>query len=344
MPDSHAPSVAAGQTDGPAPTPAAQHHAGKPEPQLGFDQPVPDNGYAWWYVDAVSDDGRHGLTLIAFIGSVFSPYYAWARKRGPRDPKQHCSMNLALYGPPGRWSMTERGARALSQSPGELSVGSNRLGWDGTRLVAKIDDITAPIPRHVRGSFTLSPKITTNKALTLDTKERHTWWPIAPVARIEVTMDRPSLTWQGSAYFDSNRGSEPLEDGFEAWDWSRTWWDGGALVLYDMIRRQGGRRTLALAFDEAGQARAFDPPPEVPLPATRWWRMPRVTRAETPAIGASASVLATYEDTPFYARSLINTHLQGRAMRGVHESLNLNRFSSTWVQLMLPFRMPRLAR
>ncbi len=34
-------------------------------------------GYAWWYVDALSDDGRHGLTLIAFIGSVFSPYYAW---------------------------------------------------------------------------------------------------------------------------------------------------------------------------------------------------------------------------------------------------------------------------
>ena len=29
---------------------------------------------AGWYVDAISDDGRHGLTIIAFIGSVFSPY------------------------------------------------------------------------------------------------------------------------------------------------------------------------------------------------------------------------------------------------------------------------------
>ncbi len=38
----------------------------------------------WWYVDALSDDGRHGLTLIAFIGSVFSPYYAWARRRARR--------------------------------------------------------------------------------------------------------------------------------------------------------------------------------------------------------------------------------------------------------------------
>ena len=46
---------------------------------LRFDTPVPDGGYAWWYLDALSDDGRHGLTVIAFIGSVFSPYYAWAR-------------------------------------------------------------------------------------------------------------------------------------------------------------------------------------------------------------------------------------------------------------------------
>ena len=38
-----------------------------------FDAPVPPGGYAWWYVDALSDDGRHGLTVIAFVGSVFSP-------------------------------------------------------------------------------------------------------------------------------------------------------------------------------------------------------------------------------------------------------------------------------
>ena len=30
----------------------------------------------------MSDDGQHGITLIAFVGSVFSPYYAWARGRG----------------------------------------------------------------------------------------------------------------------------------------------------------------------------------------------------------------------------------------------------------------------
>ena len=49
---------------------------------MNFDQIVPHNGYAWWYVDALSDDGENGITIIAFIGSVFSPYYAFARRRG----------------------------------------------------------------------------------------------------------------------------------------------------------------------------------------------------------------------------------------------------------------------
>ncbi len=42
---------------------------------------VARRGYAWWYIDAVSDCGSHALTIIAFVGSVFSPYYAWARRK-----------------------------------------------------------------------------------------------------------------------------------------------------------------------------------------------------------------------------------------------------------------------
>ncbi len=36
-----------------------------------FDLAVPPGGYAWWYLDAVSDDGRNALTIIGFVGSVF---------------------------------------------------------------------------------------------------------------------------------------------------------------------------------------------------------------------------------------------------------------------------------
>ena len=74
------------------------------------------DGYRWWYLDALSSDARHGLTIIGFVGSVFSPYYAWARRKGPADADNHCALNVALYGDAGhRWSMTERGARHVKR-------------------------------------------------------------------------------------------------------------------------------------------------------------------------------------------------------------------------------------
>jgi len=54
-------------------------------------------------------------------------------------------------------------------------------------------------------------------------------------------------------------------------------------------------------------------------------------------------VLRTYEDTPFYARSLLATEHDGLPATAMHESLDLDRFASRWVQCLLPFRMPRLA-
>ena len=114
----------AGVADGSALGPAGSgERAGGPGFGTGlapaFDIPVAPGGYAWWYLDALSDDGRHGITVIAFIGSVFSPYYARARRRAGSagaDPLNHCAVNVALYnrgagGARGgqRWAMTERG-------------------------------------------------------------------------------------------------------------------------------------------------------------------------------------------------------------------------------------------
>ena len=95
--------------------------SGKPDGVAGFDTEVPSGGYRWWYLDGLSDDGRHGLTIIGFVGSVFSPYYALARRRGGADPANHCALNVALYGDGGhRWSMTERGRRSISRSASAL--------------------------------------------------------------------------------------------------------------------------------------------------------------------------------------------------------------------------------
>ncbi len=54
--------------------------------------------------------------------------------------------------------------------------------------------------------------------------------------------------------------------------------------------------------------------------------------------------MRTLEDAPFYARSLVRPALLGERVAAVHESLSLDRFRTGWVQMLLPFRMPRRSR
>ena len=49
----------------------------------------------------------------------------------------------------------------------------------------------------------------------------------------------------------------------------------------------------------------------------------------------------TFEDTPFYSRSLVAHTVFGEPVESMHESLSLDRFANPVVRLMLPFRMPR---
>jgi carotenoid 1,2-hydratase len=279
--------------------------------------------------------------VIAFVGSVFSPYYALARRRGATSPLDHCALNVALYGKNGkRWTLTERPRGVVGRSDAALTIGPSMLSWDGRGLTIEIDEIAVPIPRHVRGRVRLYPDALNRHAFALDESGRHLWQPLAPVARIEVAMERPALFWTGSAYFDWNGGASPLESEFAGWHWSRARLPHGAAVLYDVTRRHGGALSLALRFDHHGNAEPFPPPPESRLPPTRW-RLPRATRADR---GFASAVVKTLEDTPFYARSVLSARLLGEPVAAIHESLSLDRFRTNWVKLLLPFRMPRARR
>ena len=292
-------------------------------------------GYAWWYVDALSADGQYGLTVIAFIGSVFSPYYAWA---GRRDPLNHCAVNVALYGPAGnRWAMTERGRGALRRDVSHLTIGPSSLAWDGECLTLQIEEVTAPIPSRLRGTIRLRPRALSGWTFALDAPRRHLWRPIAPRADVEVTLDRPTLSWRGEGYFDTNRGEEPLEEAFRDWTWSRGHTDKETLLFYDVTRRAGDSMGLALRVGPGGEIDAVEAPPLSPLPST-FWRVARPVRADG---GEPPRLLRTLEDAPFYSRSDVAARQNGQMARIIHESLDLTRLASPVVKAMLPFRMPR---
>lgn len=234
--------------------------------------------------------------------------------------------------------MTERGAATLQRSATRLAIGPSALRRDGTRLVIDIDEVAVPWPRRVRGTVTVDTRAWTAHPVALDPDGRHHWTPHAPCARVRVALDRPRVRWEGHAYVDGNHGSEPLETGFRDWQWARaTLANGQTVVLYDTAPRRGPATELALRFDALGNAMPFAAPPVQPLPRTAWGI------ARSAHSDGAPRLLQTLENAPFYARSLVALQLGGEAVTAVHESLALDRFAAPWVQLMLPFRMPRRA-
>lgn len=247
-------------------------------------------------------------------------------------------MNVVLYGPGGRFALTERGRGAVTRDATSLAIGRSRMAFDGTSLVVDVDEVAAPLPRRVRGRIRLHPSGFTRGPFALDAAGRHRWWPIAPASQVEVDLAAPDLSWRGPAYFDTNAGDRPLEDDFSDWSWCRAPLRGGAGVLYDVTRRDGTTQSLSLAVARSGEVEHREPPPRADLPPGRIWRVERPTRADT---GPPPRLVRTLEDTPFYTRSEIETRLFGEQARAVHESLSMTRFVRPWVRMLLPFRMPR---
>jgi carotenoid 1,2-hydratase len=275
---------------------------------------------------------------------VFSPYYRRAFARDAATlPDDHCAINVCLYSPGARrWTMTERGSRHVQRERSAFAVGPSRMAWGGDALQIDIDERSVPLLRPVRGTLRLHPSALSRFGAALDARGRHRWAPIAPCARIEVQMQQPALRWSGQAYFDSNEGDEPIDRAFKRWDWLRTAApDGASAVIYDVLprdERRGASRLVAQRFHADGSDSPFEAAARQPLAPTALWRVARQVRAGEDG----ARLLRTLEDTPFYARSLIELALQGgQRVTAVHETLDADRLRARWVQGLLPWRMPR---
>jgi carotenoid 1,2-hydratase len=233
--------------------------------------------------------------------------------------------------------MTERGARWLSRGRDFYQLGPSAVHWHADRLTIEVEEWSNPIPRRLRGRVTLHPEQLFSQVEDLDTNGLHRWGPLAPNSRIEVDFLQPGLRWQGRGYLDSNEGDEPIDRPFLDWDWSRSEQsDGSCAVVYDVRQRDGQEILLAKRYSASGQITDFVPPGRQQLGRTGW-RIGRQLRSG----GASLGSLRTLEDTPFYARSMVQAQSLGEQVPVMHETLVLDRLVSPVVQWMLPWRMPR---
>ncbi|MDG1375839.1 MAG: carotenoid 1,2-hydratase [Yoonia sp.] len=286
----------------------------------------------------MSDDGTRAVSVIGFIGSVFSPWYAWS---GRGDPANHCCINVATYGAGGRFTMTDRGRSALRQTPDTLTVGPSSMRWTGKQLIIDIDEISSPpLISRVRGQITLTPSAVTDVELPLTSDGAHIWRPFAPTARINVNLAASGWQFDGHGYFDANFGTRPLEQDFSYWTWGRFPMKNGATCFYDANRRDGTALAAAIAFDPHGIARHIAAPAAQPFKPTLW-ALRRETRADA---GTAARQIKPMLDAPFYSRSVVQTQINGETTHGVHEALDLDRYSKPWLKPMLAVRVPRRAK
>ncbi len=287
----------------------------------------------------MSLDGERALSLIAFIGTEFSPWYAWS---GRKDPENHVCLNVAMSGPGATFAMTDRGRAALRREAGHLTLGPSSLRWDGEALTIAVDERAGfPRPGRVRGTVRLIPHAVTEVELPLTADGAHVWRPFAPAARIEVDLDVPGWTWEGHGYFDGNFGIRAMEADFDHWNWARfPTDDGGALCVYDAVLRGGGVRRAAMRFGPDGSAAHVDAPDAVPMARTRWG-LERGLRADP---GTTPRALRSMLDAPFYARATVETTIGGERLSGVHEIIDLRRYANPAIRPMIAFRVARRAR
>ena len=276
--------------------------------------------------------------MIGFIGSVFSPWYRWS---GRKRPQNHVCINVATYGPGGRFTMTDRGESALRQTASRLQVGPSMMRWDGDKLIIDINEISShPWVNRIRGQITVTPSAVTQVELPLTKDDSHIWRPFAPRSRISVEIDRPGWQWAGEGYFDANFGTRAREADFSYWPWGRFPTSQGATCFYDATRLDGSELAAGFAFDADGSARAIPLPPKARMKRSLW-AVYRETRAD---LGYEPHQVRPMLDAPFYNRAAVRTCLDGEEVTGVHESLDLTRFRSPLIKPMLAVRVPRRAR
>ena len=335
---------------------------------------VRPGGYAWWYFDAVSDDGARALTAIFFIGSVFSPDYA-ARVRRGEDARaeEHLGVNLALYerGKKRAWVMSEHGASALGGvgEGGPTIAGSAIERTSGGGLRVSIREHTAPflltlagVGARVEGTIELEPLGPPIDPVELHAAGgvRHLWHVLMRRARVRVRFSRPDFAFDGVGYHDVNAGDGRLERAFASWSWARfhargdgasggdgRGSDGRTTIVYATHERGGAARAWIVDArdDEPTTARAATVLPEGERRRAPWGLMvPRWFAVDDAGRTLRCTPTRILEAAPFYVRYQarlgdVSAVIDGGS--GVGEFLDLDRFQDRGVQFLLRFKMRR---
>lgn len=337
-------------------------------------------GYAWWYVEVHDDEHRFGLTLILFVGSVFSPSYAARLRRGERVTGLDVpAVNLAVYtrregasrpSSPLAWVMNEHAPSSLRTDENTVRLGQSALRYlpDGGLRIEIDEHTTRFFGRagvRLTGTLTIGAPPSPCPALAIGEDSRgaaHVWQPLCPCspAAVELDIGGQRVAFRGTAYCDRNYGAGRLEDAFSRWGWAHGFATDAsgaraAVMLYDASRRDGTRRRIAIRFGECehGSPITVTQSLEGAAPEAEegggffWLRVPQ--RFSAGGYTCERSPDGRLLDAPFYARFAarirmgdVPASVPEPVYEGVGEYLDLDRFRRRPIQHLLRYKTRRV--
>ncbi len=284
--------------------------------------------YRWFYADVTA--GPYSAVCIFMLGSLFSPRYSVAARRGGR-PLEHSAVNFALYheGERRLWVLSEY-AQAELEAPGRLRIGRSTLSYsDDGAVRMDVDDWTAPWGRPVRASLTMEPRTPVGEVVQLMPGLPHYWQPLAPRAEARLEVSSLGIEADGLGYHDTNHGEELLGARLSGWHWTRTHREDETVVDYHLPE---GVAPLRMVAGACGVRCERGPNPESrPTNITGWGlRVPSRLQAGNIVVGQPKLL----ESSPFYAR------LEARTgpLDSMGEVADFRRFHSPFIRWMAHFR------
>lgn len=215
--------------------------------------PDSPGGYEWWYFDALSADGNHGVVVIFYEGNPFSTRYNRALLSGGDPvPSNFPAISISVYedGKPIYYSFTEfdKDDCSFSEEQLRLKVGPHRVKSTLTQGKLKYElELSETLPSGDRLEAALAFESSTAGQLWGGTSKNdngHQWNLVQPRAAVQGTIrvtgsgENPqNIAFEGEGYHDHNTGQEPMRQEFREWYWGRIHFEHATLVYYVMDRQ-----------------------------------------------------------------------------------------------------------